>query len=552
MPLNMSSKSRGLLWRLREREIACAPRGTQLNRTRILYQHVFPNYTIYDVGVPPTLMRKFTPDGKHLLCISRNQQSLEMFSFRTPALSFEVDDDDEETIKNLGSVAFNEFFNYHYQKVITRGPDLLNKDFALFVHRGKYVILASQCPSPSSAAVNDHRHHPDSLNCFSNHEDTTFYIVEISSGEVTDKWTFKADFISLNRSFGVHIYNDLMAVLSLQNQVIHIFQVKDCGTFVQVRSVGPFCYEDDELWLSMHRENTDARSRPLTADSELRPHVLSLDLDEGTADGRTINGMKHRILTFLYRQAVCKGTHSALRHFFLNFNALASLCMLKVQLVDERHLLVKFGNMETVQHIAGKQGATDTSLQTAIMVFYDMVSTNVIGVFDNGSRELLDIVEKCSDYLKLGVPHTPVSFLSTCSSSLYFRDQLRKQQYAVRMARNGGNLQANRRVLALLPFGPQSNFESPYFDPSLFSYDEKVISASDRPKLCGDSPVKFYARSTGSLVFKLNSGQSEPSDPSNRGKRYAAYIFHPVYPFVISVQHTINQPPLVNIHFRRP
>jgi hypothetical protein len=40
--------------------------------------------------------------------------------------------------------------------------------------------------------------------------------------------------------------------------------------------------------------------------------------------------------------------------------------------------------------------------------------------------------------------------------------------------------QAVKRSLCVLPYSPQSLSDSPYLDHALFSYDEKVISASDR------------------------------------------------------------------------
>ena len=40
--------------------------------------------------------------------------------------------------------------------------------------------------------------------------------------------------------------------------------------------------------------------------------------------------------------------------------------------------------------------------------------------------------------------------------------------------------QAVKRSLCVLPYSPQSLSDSPYLDQALFSYDEKVISASDR------------------------------------------------------------------------
>ena len=39
-----------------------------------------------------------------------------------------------------------------------------------------------------------------------------------------------------------------------------------------------------------------------------------------------------------------------------------------------------------------------------------------------------------------------------------------------------------------------------YFDLTLYSYDEKLISHAERLKHCSEFPVKFYSRAHGGVV----------------------------------------------------
>lgn len=47
-----------------------------------------------------------------------------------------------------------------------------------------------------------------------------------------------------------------------------------------------------------------------------------------------------------------------------------------------------------------------------------------------------------------------------------------------------------RRLLGQLPISAQSYSSSPYLDLSLFSYDDKWVSVMERPKTCGDHPIR--------------------------------------------------------------
>jgi hypothetical protein len=49
---------------------------------------------------------------------------------------------------------------------------------------------------------------------------------------------------------GVFLYDDLLAILSLRYQRIHLLQIRDSGHLVDARAIGYFCREDDELFLN--------------------------------------------------------------------------------------------------------------------------------------------------------------------------------------------------------------------------------------------------------------------------------------------------------------
>ncbi|KAF9115222.1 acid phosphatase det1 [Mortierella sp. AM989] len=304
---------------------------------------------------------------------------------------------------------------------------------------------------------------------------------------------------------------------------------------------------------------------------------------------------------------------AALRHFHLTFQQFANLIMWRMQFLDESTLLIKFGKLDCV---VGRP--TDSTYQTAFFVFYDIHTTEILAVYDNASEEFLRLYEAWADqfcataYTTAGKDKRHYS--STCSNNIYAKDHLKKTQYGMRHARNGGTAQAVKRSLCVLPYSPQSLSDSPYLDQALFSYDEKVISASDRYEMpCQDFPIKFYLRGSGELRFKIhlfkpgaigtsgNGGVSNTNSTTTamngvtnnnnntlnavagniinsvgnivnnnningnvntaaaagsgamlRSKRFATFIAHPFEPFIISVIQYHLQPTVLNLHLYRP
>ncbi|KAG0055765.1 acid phosphatase det1 [Gryganskiella cystojenkinii] len=320
---------------------------------------------------------------------------------------------------------------------------------------------------------------------------------------------------------------------------------------------------------------------------------------------QTISGIKQRLMAYLFKKAFdADDGGAALRHFHLTFDQFAGLIMLRMQFLDETTLLIKFGKLDCVVSRA------DSTYQTAFFVFYDIRTTEILNVYDNASEEFLRIYEAWADqfcataYTTAGTDKRHYS--STCSNNIFTKDHLKKTQYGMRHARNGGSAQAVKRSLCVLPYSPQSLSDSPYLDQALFSYDEKVISASDRQRPCQDFPIKFYLRGSGELRFKIhlfrpgaqggsnNSSNNSITNGTNnninntntnnnlanlattlmannggttnnnqnsgggggttavRSKKVATFIAHPREPFIISIIQQHLQPTILNFHIRVP
>lgn len=79
-------------------------------------------------------------------------------------------------------------------------------------------------------------------------------IGRLDDGVILDEKVFHNDFIHVTSCMGVFLYDDLISVVSILYQTIHIFQIRDSGNLVEVRRIGLFCRDDDELFLNSHAQ----------------------------------------------------------------------------------------------------------------------------------------------------------------------------------------------------------------------------------------------------------------------------------------------------------
>lgn len=518
--------------RLRNRETFGARPGCHFNLARHFYRNVFPNFTVTNVEKPPCYLRKFSPTGQYFIAFSLDQTALEVYEFRGSDAAGELLQGsksenflagNERYVQDVRQYLFEKFFIKKSSTILAHSGEQLNRECSLFTCDGKYVIVGA------AKDLNDSRHpltssmfrNNEAVTGFRNHVETyTLCIVELDTGHVTDRWEFQNDKIFLSHNQGLYLYKRTLAVLGVQQQTIHIFQITDEGTFVEVRSVGRFCHEDDYL---------------------VYQQAVRVQQHQAYKE-QTINSLKQRLLTHLYWRAKASGEAYTLRRFYQYFDHFLGLRMWKMQLLDEQHLLIKYASEDVVT-----LQIQDPNSQPSFFMVYNMETTQVLGVYENTSEELAELFEDFCDMFRNASLYYEVDYACSSSSNINARQIQQCFCQTIINAKFGGHVEATRRVLSQVPISAQSYTSSPYVDLSLFSYDDKWVSVLERPKQCGDHPIRFYCRDSGLLRFKIYTSYHRPQPSSS--KRLVAFVFHPFEPFAISVQRA-NQSYVVNFHVR--
>ncbi|KAI8571153.1 hypothetical protein RHMOL_Rhmol01G0096400 [Rhododendron molle] len=257
----------------------------------------------------------------------------------------------------------------------------------------------------------------------------------------------------------------------------------------------------------------------------------------------------------------------------------------RVQFLDRQHLLIKFCSVDvgrnyridcnfylSIQNDKGTTGlkyglivldvmSRSADHHPAFFAVYNMETTEVIAFYQNSAEELYFLFEQFCDHFH-ATSSLSTTFITSHSNNIYALEQLRCNK-----SKANGFQQFVKKMLASLPFNCQSQSPSPYFDQSLFRYDEKLISATDRHRQSTDHPIKFIARrQQGSLKFKIKPVRTkwmimitwlsklgpEAGSIDSRTKKISSFLFHPILPLALSIQQTMSlQPSVVNIHFRR-
>ncbi|KAJ6839093.1 light-mediated development protein DET1 [Iris pallida] len=259
-----------------------------------------------------------------------------------------------------------------------------------------------------------------------------------------------------------------------------------------------------------------------------------------------LSGIKQRLLSFIFRKTWDEAADPTLRvqhlkmKFYCYFQDYVDLIMWKVQFLDRHHLLIKFGSVD-----GGVSRGTDQ--HAAFFAVYNMETTEIVAFYQNSADELYSLFELFSDHF-----HAPSrnslhgNFITSHSNNVHALDQLLT-------LKNKANCYSQfvKKMMTSLPFTCQSQSPSPYFDLSLFRYDDKLISSTDRHRHATEHPIKFISRRQPNILkFKIKPG-SEAGAQDVRPKRISSFLFHPYLPFALSIQQTFMQPTVVNIHFWR-
>jgi de-etiolated-1 len=540
--------SQNVVSRLISREMfGPSHRRTSLNTTRGFHTNIFPDFTLVNVEKPPCFLRKFSPDGKKFIAFSADQTSLEIYDYQGPAAAADLlhgvngeflNNEDTPNNNKIRNVVFNRFFKLKYTVSVSPCNEQLNRECSLFTDNGHFVIVGSAVfipEEPHQPLYETYRNNESvSPNPRNPLEDYTLHIIDIQTGRLCDRTTFKTDKIFLSHNQGLYLYKDTLAVLSVQHQTIYIFQIVE-GHFIEIRKIGRVCHDDDEILLNRILLSQTQSLLP-GSNKTYRPYKEA-----------TINLLKHRILVFLYRRAETLAkidkNPQELRKFYKYFDQIRWLKMWKMQLLDENHLLIKYASEEVVT-----LRSSEPNSQPSYFVVYNTETTDVTAVYENTSEELLDLFENFCDLFRNACLSSESRFTSSPSNNIFANLIQQRFKQTIVSAKNGGSYEARKRVLAQLPISAQSYSSSPYLDLSLFSYDDKWVSVMERPKACGEHPIRFYGRECGLLKFRIYAGV-QGRNPPPQARRLVAFTFHPTDPFAISVQRT-NLEYVVNFHVR--
>ena len=467
------SGSQNLVHKLWQRQLlTCCP-AQEYHKTRSLYHCIVPNHTEQGVQPPLGFLRKFSPDGKFLLAFSNDQRNVLVYSYCGASAAqslYSNNDHSEEDIKlNL----FNKFFKLRFSILVAQNGEHLNRECSLFSADSQYVIVVS-----SDTISSDNM--PNMFEMFRNNEsitadsqspmeDYTIHLIDIVGGVVADMKEFKCDKINLSHNQGLSLCNSRLAVLSLQQQTIHLFDI-GTGSLVLLQEIGRYCYPDDAMQMSASVEDN---AGPVS------PNLFT---------EKWFTTLKHRLLCFLLNQAQrrCSPTDRfPLTNFNNKYATLKSLRIAKMQLLDEFHLLLKYSSEEMIV-----QKQTDPSVQHSLYVVYNITTTDILSVHENNSTAFLQIYENNVDCFRAPVSHPLCSNTSSPSNNPHSKALHMKFKQTITSAKYGGSREATRRLLGQLPVCSQSFSCSPYLDLALFCYNDKWISPLERPKPCGDNPVK--------------------------------------------------------------
>lgn len=468
-----------IVTKLAQRQVASDSSPRAYHRQRSLYQSIVPNYTEPHVQVPSGYLRKFSPNGNLLLGFSNDQKSVMIYNYLGAGSGQSLYKDRQEP-EYVRHNIFERFFHVKHTIHIPYTNENLNRECSLFTEDGQHVIVGSSvgiAEDPYPPMYELYRNNEAvSSNGRLQLEDYTLYAVDIQAGFVSDFKTFKCDKIYLSHNQGVSLCGSVLAILSVQQQTIYLFSVEN-GTFVHMHDVGRFCYPDDPLVYSHAKffTNEDGTERPVKPFNEV-----------------WFTSLKHRLLTWHLRHAEnCSTSKNRLpvMNFFQNFDNLAKQKIWKMQLLSAKHLLLKFASEDVVT-----LKTTDPMSQAALLAVYNIESTQFESVFENTSEDLLQVYENHSDHFRAPISHPLSSNVSSVSNDRHARALHMKFKRTITNARYGGRTEATRRLLGQLPMCSQCYSSSPYLDSALFSYDDKWVSALERPKNVADNPVRYVWR----------------------------------------------------------
>ncbi|KAG4954508.1 hypothetical protein JHK87_040102 [Glycine soja] len=322
----------------------------------------------------------------------------ELIVYRPRWLSFSCKDEDCDK-HDLPSRAkrFDSFFTQLYCVALASCNELICKDFFLYMESNQFGLF-----STSTAQIHDAPAVGGVVHGVPSIEKITFHLLRLEDGEILDKKVFNNDFVNLTHNMGVFLYDDLLAIVSLRYQTIHILQIRDSRNLVDVRAIGEFCREDDELFLNSN------------AQLQLPGNHIENHLHQGQPNlgNSFLSGIKQRLLSFIFQ-----GLWNEERDDTLAVHVW-EMEMHWVQFLDRHHLLIKFGSVD-----GGVSRNADH--HPTFVVVYNMDTTEIVSFYQNSPDELYLLFEQFCDHFHATSRNSMyMNFISSHSNNIHALEQL--------------------------------------------------------------------------------------------------------------------------------
>ncbi|CAK7327442.1 unnamed protein product [Dovyalis caffra] len=140
----------------------------------------------------------------------------------------------------------------------------------------------------------------------------------------------------------------------------------------------------------------------------------------------------------------------------------------EVQFLDRHHLLIKFGSVDggvrffILYTLIMSKVSRNADHHASFFAVYNMETTEIVAFYQNSADELYLLFEQlCDHFYATSRNLSYMNFISSHSNNIHALEQFVK------------------KMLTSLPFSCQSLSPSPYFDQSLFRYDEKLEAMDD-------------------------------------------------------------------------
>ena len=289
-----------------QRQAASATNHHPEWHARRQYANMPPNTTLHSIYDPTNShLRRFTPDGRHLIGMSKDQRAVRCFGVEACTVNRAMDRE----------VQLTDMFPLEWEAPIVRHPAMLCRDFCLATCDHRHMIVASASPSPTVRPTPSPEH-PRMISGFGHVDDIVFFLVDVDSGKVADSIKFANDHVMLAHHTGVALCGSRFGVLSVRHQLIRLFRIHR-GRFIVDRQIGHSLHPDD----------------PIRIPGFLR---------ERDNEHRRWDGFHQKLHAFLYEQVPSNRILCLHRHR----ESIDGLHFWKFQFIDEHHVLIRLGSPE--------------------------------------------------------------------------------------------------------------------------------------------------------------------------------------------------------------